>query len=153
MPALVGEIYYPGNSDCLKQETHYDFMGTDIMPQFFYRDTLVNARNHILHMHGNVSFEDAWKIFARKRLSPVNVLSTYAITHEPSRYKLVLPNDTVGMISVASNRPVRSRGRLLHYSLFLHTTFPFIVTTEHLRVVLRESTYGITPSTLFKPTQ
>jgi hypothetical protein len=102
--ALIGDMY-PGNSLALKEESLYDFMGTDAMPQFFYRTTFTNLRKHIMKLFGVASFEDAWERFANARLSPVNVISYYAVKYEQERYRLVLPNDTVGMIVPASNRP------------------------------------------------
>ncbi|CAF2115186.1 unnamed protein product [Rotaria magnacalcarata] len=87
----------------LKFDTPLDFMWTDVMPQWFRRETFLHVRNYISHAW-NSSFDDAFGEFSKFGHCPANVLASYAVKFENKYYLTHLNTDTVGAVGVASNR-------------------------------------------------
>lgn len=100
--ALYG-IYYRNDVTALGFNDIYEFMGPARFPMWFYRETFANCRRHIATRF-NTTFDEAFKIFAAGPSSPFNVLYSYAVKHEPERYRLVLTDDPTGTISVATHQ-------------------------------------------------
>lgn len=102
--ALHGN-HFKADAICLKEDVNINFMSTEVMPQFFFRDTFAKLREHIMQLFNVSTFDDAWKQFAVAEFSPANLLSFYGVTREVDKYHIILPEDIEGMITVGNNRP------------------------------------------------
>ena len=79
-----------------------NFMYTDTMPMWFWRDTLPKCRSYIAQQW-NSSFAEAFRQFSKDSFSQFNIMSHCALLLEPDRYKLVLSSDPVGAVFVGAN--------------------------------------------------
>ncbi len=103
--AMTGDRYV-GDAAALNATTSdrdFNAMRTNRNPMWFHRSTFSACRRHIA-TNWNSTFDEAFTAFMTRKTSPVNVLSQFAILHQPELYQLVLQNDTRGIVSVASNK-------------------------------------------------
>ncbi len=92
-------------------ELYFNVMWTDTMPMWFWRDTFETCRSFISSRWG-MSFPEAFKEFSRKSFSQFDILANCALLLSPDRYKLVLPDDLEGVVSVGSNRCIPEHERI-----------------------------------------
>lgn len=93
---------YKMDTVALKEPTPYEFMWVNRFPVWMWRETYQHVRNHIASVW-NATFDDAFEQFSSGRFSQFNIMSNYAVQRTPEWYKLVLPNDRRGVVSVGCN--------------------------------------------------
>jgi len=102
--------HYKNDKVALKIDTPYEYMYTNRMPIFFYKETFENCRNYI-SKQWNMSFDEAFKTFSRDQYSQFNILVNYALTFEPDKYHAVFNDkeftETNNIISVGQNGCLR----------------------------------------------
>ena len=98
---------YGNEPIALKMPIPFGAMETEVMPKFYWRDTITECRNYLVKLHEAKDFPSAWKIFARKALSPVNIFAYYGMLTSPDKYVFIFETDSTGMISPGTNRPNR----------------------------------------------
>jgi hypothetical protein len=81
----------------------YNFMYTDAMPIWFWRDTLPLCRAFIAK-RWNSTFAHAFVEFSRLSFSQFNILANCALFLQPDKYQLVIPSSAEGVVTVGSNR-------------------------------------------------
>lgn len=102
--------HYKNDKTVLKIDTPYEYMYTNRMPIFFYKETFENCRNYI-SKRWNMSFDEAFKIFSRDEYSQFNILVNYALTFESDKYHAIFNDkeftETNNIISVGQNGCLR----------------------------------------------
>jgi len=94
---------YINDKVALKEESPYECMLTNRMPMWFWRSTYENCRKHIEKKWG-IPFDEAFKIFSRKKYSQFNILLNYVVKYEPERYNLrVLNLNENDIVTVCQN--------------------------------------------------
>lgn len=83
---MPGGSHYDGDARALGYETPWDFMYTDVMPKFFWRETFQLCREYIRHRWNASTFDEAFPKFAYGKYSQFNILSYCALKLEPHRY-------------------------------------------------------------------
>jgi hypothetical protein len=100
--AMVGD-HYKMNRFALDEPTPFDFMWVDRFPIWLWRDTFQSTRNHIA-MKWNTTFDRAFSQFTSGTYSEFNIMSSFALHHMQPWYRIVLPDDARGIVSVGCNR-------------------------------------------------
>jgi len=96
---------YYNEPSALKTPIAFGTMETEVMPKFFWRETVRECREYIMKLHNQDDFSKAWKVFSQQNLSPVNIFSQYGAMMSPEKYVFITELDSVGMIGPAYNRP------------------------------------------------
>jgi hypothetical protein len=100
---FVNGSQYMNDNIALKFDTEVELMFTNIMPIFFYKETLKNFRDYISNIWG-MSFDEAYKIFSRRAYCQFNILANYALKFESDKYEFIdIFSDVSEKVAVAQN--------------------------------------------------
>ena len=86
-----------------KLDDQYDMMTVSHSPKLFYRSTFEHLRHFLVKQYRAESLQEIWAKHIQTIAWPIlNIVFNYALQFENEKYKVILPQDNSGILSIAS---------------------------------------------------